>query len=47
VPRKNSYQSANGWKILFGERDVVEMESIMRNLENTLERVSRTLHGIL
>ena len=47
VPRKNSYQSATGWKILFGERDVVEMESIMRNLENTLERVSRTLHGIL
>lgn len=47
VPRKNSYQSATGWKILFGERDVVEMESIMGNLENTLERVSRTLHGIL
>ena len=47
VPRKNSYQSATGWKILFGERDAMEMESIMRNLENTLERVSRTLHGIL
>jgi HD-like signal output (HDOD) protein len=47
VPSKNSYQSATGWKILFGERDAVEMESIVRNLENTLERVSRTLHGIL
>ena len=47
VPRKNSYQSATGWKILFGERDVMEMESIMGKLENTLERVSRTLHGIL
>lgn len=47
VPRKNSYQSTTGWKILFGEREEVEMESIMGSLENTLDRVSRTLHGIL
>jgi HD-like signal output (HDOD) protein len=47
VPTKNSYRSTTGWKILFGGRDEVEMESILGSLENTLERVSRTLHGIL
>ena len=36
-----------GWKILFGDKNEQEMETIENHLESTIERVSQTLHGIL
>ncbi len=44
---KNAYLYSDGWDILFGKKSEEEMNSLKENLEHTLERVSRTLHGII
>jgi HD-like signal output (HDOD) protein len=44
---KNAHLDSDGWKILFAGKDEGEMDLLKGNLEFTLERVSRTLHGII
>ena len=44
---KNTYLLSDGWNILFGEKEEEDMNVLKENLEYTLERVSRTLHGII
>lgn len=46
-PVKDSYLQSEGWAILFGKKEENEMNELTQNLEYTLERVSRTLHGII
>ncbi|MDG0965650.1 MAG: HDOD domain-containing protein [Opitutales bacterium] len=46
-PAKNSYLKSDGWTILFGKKEENEMNDLTQKLEYTLERVSRTLHGII
>lgn len=46
-PPKNSYRNVDGWKILFEEKSDEEMNILSDKLEHTLDRVSKTLHGIL
>ena len=41
------HSELEGWKILFGDKNEQEMETIENHLESTIERVSQTLHGIL
>ena len=43
----NSYLLSDGWNHLFGGKDEEEMATLKENLKYTLERVSRTLHGII
>ena len=43
----NSYLLSDGWNHLFGGKDEEEMSTLKENLKYTLERVSRTLHGII
>ena len=43
----NSYLLSDGWNHLFGGQDEEEMATLKENLKYTLERVSRTLHGII
>lgn len=46
-PKKDSYLQSDGWNLLFKDKDTSEMNNLRENLEYTLERVSRTLHGII
>lgn len=43
----NSYLLSDGWNHLFGGKNEEEMATLKENLKYTLERVSRTLHGII
>ncbi len=47
IPEKNSYLKTDGWSVLFGDKDENELSEILESLKNTLDRVSRTLHGII
>jgi HD-like signal output (HDOD) protein len=47
TPKKDSYLQSDGWNILFNNKDISEIDSLRDNLGYTLERVSRTLHGII
>ena len=44
---KNSHLKSDGWNHLFGGKEEQEMTALKENLTYTLERVSRTLHGII
>ena len=47
TPKKDSYLESDGWNILFNNKDASEIVNLRDNLGYTLERVSRTLHGII
>jgi HD-like signal output (HDOD) protein len=44
---KNSYLQSDGWNHLFAGREEEEMTALRENLTYTLDRVTRTLHGII
>jgi hypothetical protein len=44
---KKSHRELDGWRILFEDKSPQEMESIDHDLNNTIERITQTLHGIL
>ena len=44
---KDSYLFSEGWEILFGNREENETALLTEELNFTLERVSKTLHGIV
>tara|TARA_B100000282_G_scaffold295176_1_gene273866 strand:+ start:339 stop:1283 length:945 start_codon:yes stop_codon:yes gene_type:complete len=44
---KDSYLLSEGWEILFGNREENETALLTEELNFTLERVSKTLHGIV
>ena len=44
---ENSHSELDGWKILFENKSPQEMEAIEHELNDTVERISQTLHGIL
>ena len=44
---ENSHSELDGWKILFEHKSPQEMEAIEHELNDTVERISQTLHGIL
>ena len=45
LPEPGSYKQLEGWKILFGEDE--EIEEMETRLEGAVERLSKTLRGIL
>ena len=45
--KKNVFLNSVGWSKLFGEKNEHELKEITDDLDNTLERVSKTLHGII
>jgi hypothetical protein len=47
IPQKNSYLLTDGWEILFGDQSELEKTNLKEKLDYTLERCSKTLHGIL
>ena len=46
-PLEKSHRELDGWRILFEDKSPQEMESIDQDLNDTIERISQTLHGIL
>jgi predicted hydrolase (HD superfamily) len=46
-PIAKSHGELDGWKILFEDKSSQEMETIEHELNDTVERISQTLHGIL
>ena len=47
IPQKNSYLLTDGWEILFGDQNELEKTNLKEKLDYTLERCSKTMHGIL
>jgi len=45
--KENSHSELDGWTILFENKSPQEMEAIEQELNETVERISQTLHGIL
>ena len=44
---ENLRHELDGWKILFEDKSSQEMETIENELNDTFERISQTLHGVL
>ena len=44
---ENLRSELDGWRILFQDKSFQEMETIEHELNDTVERISQTLHGIL